>query len=222
MSQKRKEYCDPDYSQFQSPVHAKVENETKKSPETKAGTKAKSTETRIEAIRRIVDREFQKELTSKEQELEEINKRLDEAKKLLAKVRYAVVYHYYNQKSLVCSAEEVAAVEKSQQECMTSNPPAGDKPQMAIHPSLKKLLGKRPIDYNEILKTRPARRAAKNATEQFQKMVKKPADTKLKMTDLAVNAATESSHVVESVRILFFHRVFFGMKNMPVLFYHFF
>ncbi|XP_055309470.1 YEATS domain-containing protein 2 [Sitodiplosis mosellana] len=192
MSQKRGEYCDPDYGQFQ-PVRTHGENDTRKSVETKYEAKAKPTETRIEAIRRIVDREFQKELTSKEYELEEINRRLDETKKLLAKVRYAVVYHYYNQKSLICSAEEIAAVEKSQQESMTNYPPPGDKPQMAIHPSLKKLLGKRPIDYNEILKTRPARKAAQNATELFQKMVKKPTDTRIKLSEAVIPEEAEQS-----------------------------
>lgn len=190
MSQKREEYHDPDYEQFQ-PVRSQAENVTKKSPETKSEVKSKPPETRIEAIRRIVDREFQKELNTKEQELEEINKRLDETKKLLAKVRYAVVHHYYNQKSLICSTEEIAAVEKSQQDAMTSYPLAGNKPQMAIHPSLKKLLGKRPIDYNEILKTRPARRAAQNATEQFHKMAKKPTDTKIKMAETILPNETE-------------------------------
>lgn len=203
MSQKREEYCDPDYGQFQ-PVRSQGVSDTKKSPETKTEVKSKPIETRVETIRRIIDREFQKELINKEQELEEINKRLDDTKKLLSKVRYAVVYHYYNQKSLICSAEEIAAVEKSQQESMTNYPPAGDKPQMAIHPSLKKLLGKRPIDYNEILKTRPARRAAQNATEQFHKMTKKPHDTRIKMSEPIIPEEMESSlETVSRIRIQF-------------------
>lgn len=185
MSEKHviEEYCDPDYSQF-VPVRSQVEpNETKKNPETKNVPKVKTQETRIEKIRRIIEREFQQEVTNKEHELDEINRRLDETKKLLHKVRYAVVYHYYNQKHLICNDEEIATVQKSQQEEMTTYPSPGDKPQMAIHPSLKKLLGKRPIDYNEILKTRPTRRAAKNATEQFYKMKKKPNDTRIKLND---------------------------------------
>lgn len=153
--------------------------------------------------------------------MDEINKRLDETKKLLAKVRYAVVYHYYNQKSLICSVEEIAAVEKSQQESMTSYPPPGDKPQMAIHPSLKKLLGKRPIDYNEILKTRPARKAAQNATEQFQKLAKKPTDTRIKMTEPIIREEAEQSQRNVSwriksqnrARIKFFLKEFFFRGN---------
>lgn len=198
MSQKREEYHDPDYGQFQ-PVYSQAESDTKKTTETKSDAKPNPFETRNEAIRRIIDREFQQELHNKEHEFEEINRRLDESKQLLAKVRYAIVYHYYNQKNLICSADEVAAVEKSQQECMTSFPTAGDKPQMAIHPSLKKLLGKRPIDYNEILKSRPARRAAQNAIEQFHKMSKKPTDTKIKMHDFIIDESPEQRPEVENV-----------------------
>lgn len=199
MSQKREEYYDPDYCQFQ-PVRSQCESNTKKSPEIKSEAKVKPSETRIEAIRRIIDREFQKELTTKEQELEEINKRIEETKKLLGRVRYAVVYHYYHQKNLICSAEEIAAVQKSQQESMTNYPTPDDKPQMAIHPSLKKLLGKRPIDYNELLKTRPARRAAQNATEQFHKMAKKPIETKIKMSESIIPEENEQSQESVSTR----------------------
>lgn len=177
-------YHDPDYSQFE-PVRSQLEiNDTKTGPETKNIAKGKPSETRIEAIRRIIEREFQQELNNKEHELNEINKRLDETKKLLHKVRYAIVYHYYNQKHLICNDEEITVVQKCQEEEMTSYPPAGgEKQQMAIHPSLKKLLGKRPIDYNEILKSRPTRKAAQNATEQFYKMNKKPADTRIRLSE---------------------------------------
>lgn len=62
MSQKREEYRDPDYGQFQPVRSHGNENETRKSPEMKS--EPKPVETRIEAIRRIVDREFQKGFNS--------------------------------------------------------------------------------------------------------------------------------------------------------------
>lgn len=168
MSEKRQfmEFHDPDYLQFQPKPSTSHSNETSPS----------KPEDKHKAICRIIDREFQRELKSKEDELDEINRRLDEAKQLLAKVRYAVVNHYYSKKSLLCTQEEMAQVEKVEKESMTHfvSPNDGNKTQMAIHPSLKKLLGKRPVDYNEILKTRSPRQAAKNATEQFHKLVKKP------------------------------------------------
>lgn len=180
MSEKRTEnvYHDPDYKQFQATTSS-IESDQNQSQISQSTKK----ENRTETICRIVEREFQQELTNKEEELQEINRRIDEAKELLAKVRYVVVHHYYNRKSLMYSDEEIAAVQKSQQESMTNYPPPGDKPQLAIHPSLKKLLGKRPIDYNEILKSRPTRKAAQNATEQFHKLTKKPADTRIKLNE---------------------------------------
>lgn len=186
MSQKRsfEEYHDPDYSQFQP---SRSQPEPKSGAEVKTNVTANSAESRIEAIRRVIEREFEHELTHKEQELDEINKRIGDAKQLLARVRYAVVHHYYSRKSLLCSAEEIAEVQKCQQQSMTSYPLPGDKPQMAIHPAVRKLLGKRPVNYDEILKGRATRKAAQNATEQFQKLTKKPADTRLKMTETIVS-----------------------------------
>lgn len=202
---------DPDYAQFE-PVHPQNDG---KQTENTADTKQESAEQppvgRIAAIRRIIEREFQKELTAKEQELEEVDKRLDEAKKLLARVRYAVVYHYYNQKHLLGTEEDVASVYKMRQEEMYSYPPPGDKPQMAIHPSLKKLLGKRPIDYNEILKQRPTRRAAQNATEQFHKLKKKPAKTRIRMAEMddeIIENVENVSLPLESVQLTDDFRVF--------------
>lgn len=175
------EYHDPDYSQFHAPkpvpANAKSTNEsnakTKRTPQRPAYAPID----RRTAIVQVINREFQRELKTKEHELDEINQRLSDAKKLLAKVRYAVVSHYYGKKSLQCSAEETQSVINSGQDSMTAGPSATDKLQIPIHPSLKKLLGKRPIDYNEILKSRPTRRAAKNATEQFQKLTKKPSSS---------------------------------------------
>lgn len=197
------EYRDPDYRQFQLSRPQLNANESTNNVANRTTTAAPSSsippppsqnsqsETpdsqREAAICRLIEREFQRELTNKEQELHEINKRIDEAKQLLAKVRYVVVHNYYNRKNLLCSEEAIAAVQKSQQESMTSYPStsaSGDKLQMPIHPSLKKLLGKRPIDYDDILKSRPPRKAAQNATEQFQKLGKKSTtDLKLKMNE---------------------------------------
>lgn len=196
-SRSHEEYRDPDYSQFQSSRSEPSENDQNKASDEKPDAKVKTPESRREAICQVVEREFQRELMSKEQELHEINKRIQEAKELLAKVRYVVVYHYYHRKSLLYSDEDIAAVQKSEQESMTSYPPPGDKPQMAIHPALKKLLGKRPVNYDEILGGRMSRKAAQNATEQFQKLAKKPKETRIKLSDPII--ADEKNQEIECV-----------------------
>lgn len=203
MSENRshEEYHDPDYRQFQPsrPLPEVNVNERAETAATIAqNPQAKTPDSQREAICRVIEREFQRELTNKEQELHEINKRIDEAKQLLAKVRYVVVHNYYNRKNLLRPEEEIAAVQNSQQESMTNYPQPGDKPQMPIHPSLKKLLGKRPINYDEILKSRPTRKAARNATEQFQKLVKKPtAESKIKLKES--DTAEEKQPEIECV-----------------------
>lgn len=177
----QEQYHDPDYSQFQPNQSQTTDNDQEKTANDKQDAQPKCTESRRDAICRIIEREFQRELASKEQEMHEINKTIEEAKELLRKVRYAVVYHYYHRKSVICTEEEIAAVHKAKQEEMFSYPPPGDKPQLAIHPSVKKLLGKRPYNIDDYLKGRPTRRAAQNATEQFRKRAKKPAETRIRM-----------------------------------------
>lgn len=210
MSQTKRfgEFHDPDYEQFHpkqlSAPHQPIVNEIspkqcESSSSLKPKTKPTSPESRRKAICRVIDTEFQRELKSKEDEVDEINRRLEEAKQLLAKVRYAVVHHYYSKKSLMATPDEKVLVEKAEQKSMTNliGPNDAVKTQMPIHPSLKKLLGKRPIDYNEILKTRSPRQAAKNATQQFHKFAKKPKETIVKIGE-GITIPSES--VVEENR----------------------
>lgn len=173
-----KEYRDPDYTQFQPSRSQASDNDQNTAPD---DIPVANVKTRREAICQVIEREFHRELANKEAELHQINKRIQEAKELLGKVRYVVVYHYYHRKSLLYSDEEIAGVQKSEQESMTN---CGDKPQMAIHPALKKLLGKRPVNYDEILGGRLSRKAAQNATEQFQKLAKKPKETKVRICEV--------------------------------------
>lgn len=208
------EYHDPDYSQFQPPKAPPVEPPKPTNPTTDTSPKPQLPADRRATLIQFLNREFQHALQCKEQELDDINQRLGEAKKLLAKVRYAVVSHYYGKKSLQCSAEDKQAVIQNDQESMTPMPNTSETLQLPIHPSLKKLLGKRPIDYNEILKSRPTRQAAKNATEQFQKLTKKPNQlmAKAKQNDDTVDTeCTDTDDTSEcSVQVCCFVFFFWG------------
>lgn len=210
-SQKRKleEYHDPDYLTLhtnQSTSPNDPENPTKK---TKWAFSAatQSTDERLRKVREIIQREFGIELMAKEQEIDEIERRLASAKQLLAKVRYAVVSSYYTRKNLVHSAFDLKAMDpatatttaeaSSWDETATASMPATlgadpDKLQPAIHPSLKKLLGKHPIDYNELLKVRPVRQAAKAATQNFHKTKKSTKMESTKVTATEVNTTIPS------------------------------
>lgn len=195
-SQKRKleEYHDPDYLTMhasQSTSSSGAENPPKKS---KLPTRSTTFDERLQKLREIIQREFGTELMAKEQEIDEIERRLVDAKQLLAKTRYAVVYNYYTRKNLVHSAFDLKAMDATETTLddikgdapSTSMPstlgPDPEKLQPAIHPSLKKLLGKRPIDYSELLKVRPVRRAAKTATRNFHKPKK---STKIEMKSVS-------------------------------------
>ena len=80
----------------------------------------------------------------------------------MQRVRYAVVKSYYTKINNQLSEGEIKAVEEYEKMSF----PKGiidEKRQMPIHPSLKKLIGKKPVDYNEILSARPMRKAAQTA-----------------------------------------------------------
>lgn len=195
MSQKRRfeEYHDPDYPQPGLPETKRVR--VGGGEETAGIRNAEDVAIvlvdKSERIRSIVRREFERELGVKEMELNRIEHKLLQAKRLLQRVRYAVVFSYYTKKNLEYSeseqrneltmasaSSETVVVEPS----TTSTEPLIQPPQKAVHPSLKKLLGKTTIDYNEILKMRPARQAAKDAkTSIADKLRSKRDERRLRM-----------------------------------------
>lgn len=246
MSQKRahEEYHDPDYpvasTSADRPHDASpaAKRARPSSPGIAATTSAPSTTAstttptdRADHIRRIVRREFAHELNEREQELNCIEHRLQQAKRLLQRVRYAVVYSFYTNKRLVytdselrneltvvsmsAGAAEETIVDPSELEpshqpssltaADTSDAPppfaafgsqqqsaataaASQPPQNAVHPSLKKLLGTTTIDYNEILKVRPARQAAKDAkTSIAEKLRTKKDERRLRLAAAAIS-----------------------------------
>lgn len=163
---KIEEYHDPDYRQDQSKVKVSGGDSD-----------------RHDKIKMIIKREFLKEISSKEEEINLIDHKLNQTKRLLQRVRYAVAMSYYTKKNLVHSANELKC-EISATDGISSN--VGQ----AIHPSLKKLLGKKPIDYEEILKSRSPRNAAKAARNTLIKPKKK--ETANKDKDVVINEMVNS------------------------------
>lgn len=147
MSQKRKldEYHDPDYERV---AQGSDGMRVKKFRTNSAGSACPlNDEERLGKWNEIVQREFSAELAAKEAEINEIEKRLVDAKQLLAKIRYAVVYNYYNRKSQLYSTSDLkmdgAATTEDSSAPIDLAEEKGQQP--AIHPSLKKLIGKRPL-----------------------------------------------------------------------------
>lgn len=192
MSQKRKfeEYRDPDYPQPSTTT-----------PATKQ-PKLYTADERSEKVRSIVHREFQKELKQKEEELQQIDEKLQQSKRLFQRVRYAVVASFYSDKKLQYTERELqqqissrhSSTDAQQQTTAIQNTEGNKANQTAIHPSLKKLLGKRPINYDELLKIRPARQAAQTAkTTISEKLRSKKDERKLKSAEpLTINEDTQT------------------------------
>lgn len=195
--------------------HANASSGTSPATAAAAAAAARTPAETTELVRRIVRREFAAELGEREQELHCIEHRLLAAKRLLQRVRYAVVYSFYTNKRLVYTDSElrneltvVSMAAGAAEETVVSGtqPPEHQQPpsaastshgwttpdhaaappaapqQAAVHPSLKKLLGTTTIDYNEILKVRPARQAAKDAkTSIAEKLRTKKDERRLRM-----------------------------------------
>lgn len=205
-SQKRKfaEYHDPDYP------HQEHQQDAKKSKPNDAAKDAGTTSVdRLEKIRAIVRREFERELSQKEEELGLVEHKLLQAKRLLQRVRYAVVFSYYTKKNLEYSESELrneltmnsasteTVVVANQSSVSAANGTPANPVQKAVHPSLKKLLGKKTIDYNEILKMRPARQAAKDAkTSISEKLRSKKDERRLRMAPTETVTRHEEEQIV--------------------------
>lgn len=202
MSQQKRrfeEYHDPDYPQLGEPETKRLRGgEEFESGKNVGGTFDVVTERadKTERIRAIVRREFERELGLKEQELNRIEHKLLQAKRLLQRVRYAVVFSYYTKKNLEYSEieqrNELTLASASSETAVVEPSASGESQptQKAVHPSLKKLLGKTTIDYNEILKMRPARQAAKDAkTSIADKLRSKKEERRLRMlpTETVIN-----------------------------------
>lgn len=148
MSQKRKfeEYHDPDYHQDNTSKRIRT-------------TSFQSAEERNARIKEIINKEFNREIQFREEQLEEIDTKLAKAKDMLHQVRYTAVSDYYHRQSLEYSESETALLRG---QSLFENEPDG--PQMPLHPAIKKIVGKKPKSYDELLRVRPTvREAAKTA-----------------------------------------------------------
>lgn len=217
MSQKRKfeEYHDPDY-----PLLSTTSQSIKKcKPE--QSQEIQSTE-RTEKIKTIIKREFQKELVQKDQEINKIEHKLLQSKRLLQRVRYAVVFSFYSKKNLEYSQnelrQELSKIHSDTNEessiPIETVPSQVLPPQKAIHPSLKKLLGKKPIDYNEILKIRGPRQAAQTAKSTITgKLRSKKDERKLrKIPTETVTNHEEPVVIFFNLRLFIFFQFFIFRK----------
>lgn len=154
MSLKRKcsGYFDPDYPQFNSQAGpSPVKNPKQRLPSAERDSK----------VRRIINREFDKALTSKEEEVLEIDRRILKAKRLLQRLRYAIVLSYYFKCEKISDDRNDAAA---------AGETSGFK-QEPIHPAVKRLIGKGPVDLNSLI--RPMRKATQSTStvvvEKFSK-----------------------------------------------------
>ncbi|KAH8378089.1 hypothetical protein KR093_009130 [Drosophila rubida] len=113
----------------------------------------------LKRIEEIVRAEFQKELNLKEQQLGEIDSRLLQARQLLDKLRYHVVSEYYKKQQVSLTAADVAKIRSS--DTLFGDGAEHNGAQLALHPAIKKIVGKRPAPIQLHLPERTAATLAK-------------------------------------------------------------
>ncbi|XP_026849375.1 YEATS domain-containing protein 2 [Drosophila persimilis] len=169
---KHSEYHDPDYLQTASTNEDSEDAATNQQKRTKLETESAAEEEeeeldksaqpqrvpvpdtteKVERICEIVRVEFQREISLKDEQLAEIDRRLLQARQLLDKLRFEVVSEYYRKQQVPLG------------ESLFSDESAG--PQLPLHPAIKKIVGKRPLLIQNHLPERTAATLAKQTIRQ--------------------------------------------------------
>ncbi|XP_045469102.1 YEATS domain-containing protein 2 [Harmonia axyridis] len=87
----------------------------------------------VEKIKEILNQEFNKELTERQNQLEQIEKQIHKTRKLMHLMRYVLISSYYNKKELEYNGNDEVLAKAETSYLFDQN---------RIHPALKKLLGK--------------------------------------------------------------------------------
>ncbi|XP_063835627.1 uncharacterized protein LOC135084816 [Ostrinia nubilalis] len=152
----KEEYHDPDYPGAPAVVKEEV-------PDV-------SEEEKVEKIKTIIHREFSNELEMRENEVMLIEQRMSTSRRLLQRLRYVLVSNYFQEQKLLLSSsqidDDVATQHETRRAEVSSLLRDG---QRRLHPSVRKLLGKKTADLTEIFKTRePRNKARKDYSAMLQ------------------------------------------------------
>ncbi|CAD0251389.1 unnamed protein product [Spodoptera exigua] len=154
----KQEYHDPDYPE--APVCVKEEPPSLTEDE------------KVDRIKDIIRREFLNELEIRENEVMLIDQRMSTSRRLLHRLRYALVNSYYKDQKLMLTngqiQDEIAAQHEPRARAEVSTLLRDG--QRRLHPSVRKLLGKQTVDLEEIFKTRaPRNKSRKDYSAMLQK-----------------------------------------------------
>ncbi|XP_019845204.2 uncharacterized protein LOC105224210 isoform X1 [Bactrocera dorsalis] len=194
-SQKRKhssEYHDPDYVRLHSSPYKKLCHGDSNIMEKRVFLTP--TETKLKCVSEIISNEFKKEISLKQEHLAAIEKRLDQARSLLDRLRYVIVSEYYQKQELSISACDTLAIRGK--ETLFDKEDHGL--QMALHPSFKKRMGDYPNKLYEVIqRPLPERLAAQNALNTLRSRSQSQKRQKKRLQQLIKNQALVVDHSKE-------------------------
>ncbi|XP_060524597.1 uncharacterized protein LOC132701004 [Cylas formicarius] len=180
---------DPDYE---------CTNQAIRSAELREAEDSKLTE---EKLRKIFREEFDKELESRQRQLEEIEEKVFRAQKLLHLIRYVLISSYYHKKSLEYDA------------FADSTPDNNDimNGQSRIHPALKKLIGNNAQQLNLITSLGKRKSSASSSVSQTLSELKtEPEQKKIKLEPESNGASNQYCPDVVTSRKKTQHRIVVG------------
>ncbi|XP_050338366.1 uncharacterized protein LOC126764834 [Bactrocera neohumeralis] len=194
-SQKRKhssEYHDPDYVRLHSSPYKKLRHGDSNIME--ESVFLTPTKTTLKCVSEIISNEFQKEISLKQEYLAAIEKRLDQARTLLDRLRYVIVSDYYKKQELSISACDTLAIRGK--ETLFDKEVHGL--QMALHPSVKKRMGDLPNKMYEVTqRPLPERVAAQNALNTLRSRSQSQKRQKKRLQQLIKNQGFVIDHSKE-------------------------
>ncbi|CAH0717038.1 unnamed protein product, partial [Brenthis ino] len=154
----KEEYHDPDYPEVSATIVEEPPSE--------------SEDDKVVKIKKIIRREFKNELNVRENEVLLIDQRMTTARRYLHQVRYALVNNFYKDQKLQLTndqiEDDVAAQTEPRARAEVSSILRDN--QRRLHPSVRKLLGKKIVDIEEIFRSRePRNKTRKNYYAMLQR-----------------------------------------------------
>lgn len=150
---KRKSDLDPDYNEIPvKRIKIEIEEGMYKTVNIIKGYVTKNNNIldsvkNYERLVQVIQREFQKEIFAKREEVHNIQQQLLKAQKTLHLLKYVVIKSFYDSKELKFSNTNEIPVLPSTSNVKNSLMESVSNSQNRIHPAVKKLIGKTPLNY---------------------------------------------------------------------------
>ncbi|XP_037959727.1 putative uncharacterized protein DDB_G0282133 [Teleopsis dalmanni] len=162
VKRKNNEYHDPDYANDDQPGSPRRQRSDDEEPSicSKPNVIHDESVEKTERLKEIIAKQLDKEIELKKCNLEQIKKRLEQSWQQFDHLRRLIVEDFYKKQEIPLNQSETEIIKDATNLFDVKT----EVPQFPLHPSLKKIIGKKPKNMDEIFCTQPRRAAANIAT----------------------------------------------------------